>query len=155
VIRNVLTLVSLFNIGFGIWVLIEPRFVIDQLLYWQGSDPYGGNLTPGSFGEMRAMFGGLVLMFGVVTLRALWNPAYAAWLQPLAWCLLGSALARASSLILDGGSRYTFIAATLEATTALLLGVHSQRMLREAEQEYDEDDEEYDDEYEDEDEELT
>jgi hypothetical protein len=76
VIRNVLTLVSLFNIGFGIWVLIEPRFVIDQLLYWQGSDPYGGNLTPGSFGEMRAMFGGLVLMFGVMAMMVILTDGY-------------------------------------------------------------------------------
>jgi hypothetical protein len=156
-IRHLLLLIALGNIGFGIWVMIEPRMVIDQMLEWQGSEPYSGVLSSASLGEMRALMGGLVAMLGVVTLRALWNPAYAAWLQPMAWCYLGTALARGSSLFLDGGSysRYTIISAAIEGGTALLLGVHSQRMLREAEQEFEEDDEEYDEEYEDEDEELA
>jgi len=91
--------------------------------------------------------GGLVTMLGVVTVRALWNPIYATWLQPLAWCYLGTALARASSLLLDGGSfsRYTIICVAIEGSTALLLGIHCQRLLREQEQEQLEDEEDLED----------
>ena len=145
-VRHLLLLVALFNIGFGVWVMIEPRMVIDQMLEWQGSGPYLGELTPATLGEMRAWLGGLITMLGVVTLRALWNPRYASWLQPLAWCYLGTSLARASSLILDSGSfsRYTLLCASVEGATALLLGVHAQRMERQAEEldeDYDEDEE--------------
>ncbi|MGE4632099.1 MAG: hypothetical protein AAEJ47_03595, partial [Planctomycetota bacterium] len=70
-----------------------------------------------------------------------------AWLQPLAWCFLGTSLARLSSLLIDGGfSQYTFAMGLLEATTAWLLGIHSQRQLLALEEEEDEEDEEYDDE---------
>jgi hypothetical protein len=60
----------------------------------------------------------------------------------LAWCYLGTALARASSYLLDGGSfsRYTFICVAIEGSTALLLGIHCQRLLREHEELEDEED---------------
>ena len=76
-IRHLLLLVALGNIGFGVWVMIEPRMVIDQMLEWQGSEPYSGVLSAASLGEMRALMGGLVTMLGVVTVRALWNPTEA------------------------------------------------------------------------------
>ena len=143
-IRHLLLLVALGNIGFGAWVMIEPRMVFDQMLEWQGSEPYSGELSAASLGEIRALLGGLVTMLGVVTVRALWNPIYATWLQPLAWCYLGTALARASSLLLDGNSfaRYTIICVAIEGSTALLLGVHCQRLLREQDEEDLEDSEE-------------
>lgn len=147
-VRYLLIAISLGNLGFGAWMMVDPSGVIEWMMRIQESDPYTGAFSPASLGEFRA-YSGLIMMLGVVTLRALWNPIYAAWLQPLAWCFLGISLARMSSLILDGEfSRYTFVTGLVEATVAFLLGVHAQRMQQELEQEELEDFEEMDEEYE-------
>ena len=149
-VRYLLVAISLVNIGSGAWMMFDPYWVIEWVLNFQGSEPYTGTLEPASLGEFRAL-SGLVTMLGVVTLRALWSPNYASWLQPLAWCFLGISLARLSSLILDGFSIYTLVGGILEATVAFLLGVHSQRMQQKMDEE-DEDEDFEDEEYEDEEE---
>lgn len=144
-IRNLLAVIAIFNIGFGIWMMADPVGVIAWMLEIQGSGAYEGELSLASLGEFRAL-SGLITMLGVVTLRALWSPEFASWLQPLAWCFLGISLARFSSLLMDGGfSQYTFAMGSLEAATAWLLGVHCQRMQREL-NEAEIDDDEYDEE---------
>jgi hypothetical protein len=143
VIRNLLAVIAVINIGGGVWMLVDPQGVISWVLEVQGSGAYEGELSLASLGELRAV-SGLITMLGVVILRALWSLEFASWLQPLAWCFLGISLARLSSLLLEGGfSTYTFAMGLIEATTAWLLGIHSQRQLLALEEE---DDEEYDDE---------
>ncbi len=147
-IRNLLAVIAVINIGGGVWMLVDPQGVISWVLEVQGSGAYEGELSLASLGELRAV-SGLITMLGVVILRALWSLEFAAWLQPLAWCFLGISLARLSSLLLEGGfSPYTFGMGLIEATTAWLLGIHSQRQLLALEEE---DDEEYDDEEDEED----
>ena len=127
-----LTLISIFNVGFGLWVMLDPVQVMEMMLTWQSPDPVqlsSDMVQPATIGEFRALLGGLILSLGLVTLRCLWSPAYAIWLQPLAWCFLGLALARFSSLMLDGISTYTIVAASIEVVTAWALGVHAQRLL--------------------------
>lgn len=144
-VRTLLIVFGLINIGFGAWMMFDPYGVINWILQQQGSDLYEGTFQPASLGEFRAI-SGLITMLGALTLRALWNPVYASWLQPLAWCFLGVSMARLSSLLIDGPfSIYTFVAGLTEATFAFLLGVHSQRLQRELDQE-EIDDEEYDEE---------
>lgn len=127
-----LTLVSIFNVGFGLWVMLDPVQVMEMMLIWQTPGnpvlPDPEAIQPATIGEFRALLGGLIMSLGLVTLRCLWSPSYAVWLQPLAWCFLGLALARFSSLMLDGISTYTIVAATVEVATAWTLGVHAQRM---------------------------
>ena len=127
-----LTLISIFNVGFGLWVMLDPVQVMEMMLTWQSPDPVqlsSDMVQPATIGEFRALLGGLILSLGLVTLRCLWSPSYAIWLQPLAWCFLGLALARFSSLMLDGISTYTIVAASIEVVTAWALGVHAQRLL--------------------------
>lgn len=127
-----LTLISIFNVGFGLWVMLDPVQVMEMMLTWQSPDPVqlsSDMVQPATIGEFRALLGGLILSLGLVTLRCLWSPSYAVWLQPLAWCFLGLALARFSSLMLDGISTYTIVAASIEVVTAWALGVHAQRLL--------------------------
>ena len=148
-VRYLLIVFACANIGFGAWMMFDPYGVLNWMLEFQGSDRYQGTLQPASLGEFRAL-SGLVTMLGVITLRALWTPIYSSWLQPLAWCFLGVSLARLSSLFIDGSfSIYTFVAGLVEATFAFLLGIHSQRMQRELDEE-EIDEEEYDEEYEEE-----
>ena len=145
-IRNLLAVIAVINIGGGLWMMVDPPGVIEWFLQVQGSGAYDGELSLATLGEFRAL-SGLIIMLGVVVLRALWSLEFAAWLQPLAWCFLGTSLARLSSLLIDGGfSQYTFAMGLLEAITAWLLGIHSQRQLLALEEEEDEEDEEYDDE---------
>ncbi len=135
-IRQLLAIISVFNIGFGLWAMFDPLHAMEWMLNWQNSaTPDGGAIQPATIGEFRAIFGGLILALGMVTLRCLWSPSYAAWLQPLAWCYLGLALARLSSLLLDGISNYTMICASVEVAAAWMLGVHAQRMQAFAEEE--------------------
>ena len=115
--------------------MIDPVTVMEWMLEMQNSAlPDRGEIQPATLGEFRALLGGLVLALGLVTLRSLWSPAYAQWMQPLAWCFLGLALARFSSLLLDGVSNYTIIAASAEVVTAWMLGVHAQRLQSSGEQ---------------------
>ena len=121
--------ISIFNVAFGLWVMVDPIAVMAWMLEMQNSSiPNRGEIQPATLGEFRALLGGLVLALGLVTLRSLWSPSYAAWLQPLAWCFLGLVLARFSSLLIDGVSNYTIIAASAEVATAWMLGVHAQRL---------------------------
>ena len=146
-VRNLLAVIAVLNIGGGLWMMVDPPGVIEWFLQVQESGAYDGELSRATLGEFRAL-SGLIVMLGVVVLRALWSLEFAAWLQPLAWCFLGISLARLSSLLLDGVSPYTFGMGLLEAATAWLLGIHSQRQLLALEEE---DDEEYDDEEDEED----
>jgi hypothetical protein len=127
-----LTLVSLFNVGFGLWVMLDPVQVMEMMLTWQTPGtavlPDRDLIQPATIGEFRALLGGLILALGLVTLRCLRSPEYAIWLQPLAWVFLGLALARFSSLMLDGISTYTIVAASIEVATAWALGVQAQRL---------------------------
>ena len=128
-----LTLISIFNVGFGLWVMLDPVQVMEMMLTWQTPEnpllPDREAIQPATIGEFRALLGGLILSLGLVTLRCLWSPSYAIWLQPLAWCFLGLALARFSSLMIDGVSTYTIVVASIEVVTAWALGVHAQRLL--------------------------
>ncbi|NCF55168.1 MAG: DUF4345 domain-containing protein [Planctomycetia bacterium] len=144
-----LTIISVFNVGFGVWALVNPPQVMEMMLEWQGSLSTSlDGVLPATTGEFRAVFGGMFLMLGLTTLRALWSPRYAEWLQPLAWIFLGLALARFSSLIVEGFATYTIVAGTIEVATAWMLGVHAQRLLQLREEGDDHLEEEHEEEYE-------
>ena len=129
--------------------MIDPVQVMLWMLEMQNSAvPPVDAIQPATKGEFRAVLGGLVMTLGLVTLRCLWSPIYAAWLQPLAWCFLGLALGRFSSLLLDGISNYTIVAASAEVATSWMLGVHAQRLLTGQEHEDEElEEEEFEEEF--------
>lgn len=113
VTRGLLTLVGAGNAVFGVWGLIRPAATASML----------GLQVPGSqgLGEVRAVYGGLVLMVGLLTLTAAWRDTGAATLRALSVLFAGLVLGRVLSVVLDGPAAATLAAGAFEAFSAALL----------------------------------
>jgi len=112
--RGVLAALGLINFGFGVLSLVQPQLVAG----WIGFDL----LAPSAFGEMRAVFGGAVMVLGVFFVIASVIERPGPLLGSLTLVFGALALGRAASLAIDGWSFYTVAALALEAGTALLTG---------------------------------
>ena len=113
-LRGILAALGLINFGFGMLALIQPQTVAG----WIGF----GLLAPSAFGEMRAVFGGGVIVVGVFFVMASVIERPAPLLGALMLVFGGLTLGRAASLVIDGWSFYTALALGLEAVTAALAG---------------------------------
>lgn len=76
--------------------------------------------TAGARGEMRAVYGGLVLALGVVMFIALAKAECRQFLLPVALIFAGLVCGRLVSFVADGFSRYTLIIFLIELAAAVL-----------------------------------
>ena len=120
VLRIILYVFALVNAGIGVAALAVPKRIATAIGY---------ELTnSAAFGEMRAVYGGLFLAFGLVIVVALQRHDASAWLMPLGLLYVGLASGRIVSAVLDGAVRYTLIAALVEVLGAALLIYASLRL---------------------------
>ncbi len=110
--KSLVGLLGLGNIGFGLIALLDPPRVAS----WLGLELLGVS----AYGELRAVYGGLVLALGGAMIWGVFGNQ-PSWLAPLALLFGGLVSGRLISLSLDGWSTYTLAAAILEAAGALLL----------------------------------
>ncbi len=108
--RGILTGLGLINFGFGILALAQPQLVAG----WIGFELLG----PGAFGEMRAVFGGAVMVVGVLFIVAGSLAQPRPLLGGLALVFAALSLGRLASLVIDGWSFYTAAAFVFEAASA-------------------------------------
>ena len=110
------------NLAFGAVALVAPGRVAGFIGFEL--------LTPEASGELRAVFGGLVLVLGGLMLGGLRHSEGRAWLRALALVFGGLAFGRMVSLLVDGPNSYTFVALALEALSAVLLALDPRRHRR-------------------------
>lgn len=72
-------------------------------------------MSPAATGEVRAVYGGLLIVLGYLIFLAPSRPDGAAWLRVMGIAFLGLAAGRAVSLAIDGWAAYTAIALAFEA----------------------------------------
>lgn len=104
------------NVLFGLYALAMPAGVA-EMAGWAILEPRGA-------GELRAVYGGLVGALGVM-LAIAWRRRDGSWYEALALGFAGLTLGRLVSLVADGFSTYTVIAAVFEALTAVFLAKSS------------------------------
>jgi hypothetical protein len=112
--RGILAALGLVNFGFGVLSLVQPQLVAG----WIGFEL----LRPSAFGEMRAVFGGAVMILGVLFVIASVISRPAPLLGGLMLVFGALSVGRAVSLAVDGWSFYTVVALALEAVTAGVTG---------------------------------
>ena len=113
VLRVLLYLFALLNAAVGAAALAVPRRLATSIGY---------ELTgTAAYGEMRAVYGGLFLAFGIVVVVALQRPDSGSWLMALGLLYVGLAGGRLVSAVLDGAVRYTLVTALIEVGGAALL----------------------------------
>ena len=106
-------LVAAANVAFGAWSLALPSRAAG-LVGFQLEDAAAS-------GEMRAVYGGLVLGLGLVMGAALRREDGGHWLRAIGLCFLGLVFGRAVSLLADGLTTWNAAALVLEGATAALL----------------------------------
>lgn len=108
-----LWILAVVNIGWGVWAMWASRAAADLL---------GFELKkPSAHGEIRAVYGGLVLGLGVMIVVALQRPDPGEWMLALAIGFLFLTIGRLMSCILDGASPYTLMALGGEGSVTILL----------------------------------
>jgi hypothetical protein len=112
---------GLANLAFGAVALVAPGRIAGLI----GVELLG----PAAQGEIRAVFGGLVLVLGGTMFAALRHPDGPAWLRLLALAFAGLALGRVASLVADGVQTYTLLALLLEAGSAAVLAWDPRRRI--------------------------
>jgi hypothetical protein len=112
-VRALLWLIAAANVLWGVAALLAPRWALGVLAMEA--------LEPHAVGEIRSVFGGLVLALGVLIGIGLWRRDKALWLEALALGFAGLVVGRALSLVLDGVQTYSLLALAGEGLTALLL----------------------------------
>lgn len=112
--KAILAVVALVHIGFGLWGMSAP----DRVAAMFELQP----LTSGALGEIRAVYGGLVVALGVAIGRGAFGGTGARpWLMVAALAYAGLVAGRIVSLALDGASAYTVLALGVEALMAAFL----------------------------------
>ncbi|MEM8882556.1 MAG: DUF4345 family protein [Planctomycetota bacterium] len=105
--RTLLIVLGLINLAWGLFALAQPT----EAASWVGLE----STTAAATGELRALYGGLFVAFGVTLLvRPQWAGA-------VAIAYTGIALTRVLSLFLDGFETFTLTALGVEGFLALLL----------------------------------
>lgn len=112
--RGILAGFGLINFGFGILALAQPQLVAG----WIGFELLG----PSAFGEMRAVFGGAVMVVGVLFIVAGAMARPGPLLGGLTLVFAALSLGRLASLAIDGWSFYTAAVFVLEAASAGVTG---------------------------------
>lgn len=113
VVRALLALIALGNVFFGAFALVAT----DKVAAFIRLMPE----APQAHGEMRAIFGGLVLALAALVAAGAMDPGkYGRWLSAAGLIFAGLALGRVVSLIADGIVTYTLVALVLEGGAAAL-----------------------------------
>ena len=114
-LRTVLLVLALAHLSFGLYGLYAP----EQMA--QVADLEMRSI--GATGEIRSIYGGLMVAFGLAILRgSMGGRVAAAWLRVVALGYTGIAVGRLVSLALDGVSGYTIFAGAFELALAAILG---------------------------------
>ncbi len=112
-VRAILYVLALLNVAWGVFALVRPavagRFV--------GLEPTSAHGT----GELRAVYGALVIAIGLLVGLAARADGGEQWLRALAVMFAAIACGRLVSLAFDGVNGYTLAALGLEGGTAVLL----------------------------------
>ena len=119
VVKTTVALIALANLAFGALAFIAPWRVVRIL-----------DLEPGgraAYGEIRAMYGGMLLGVGVITVMGLWRPS---WLRALSFGWAGLAAGRAVSIFMDGYALSTLSAGFFEGIIAIFLFYASARLAK-------------------------
>jgi hypothetical protein len=113
-LRAILLLVlAAVHFGYGLFALVAP----DRAARWVGLAP----VRPAGRGEIRALYGGLLVAVGVVLAWGLVDPWGPAWYLALGLGFAGLAVGRAASLVVDGVRPYTVVAFVAETLVSVLL----------------------------------
>lgn len=108
-----LWLVAIATLSIGGYGLVEPRSV-GELAHLEPASSAG-------VGELRAIYGGLLLAIGSLMVFVALGRADRSVARVLAWCFWGFALGRLLSLIVEGTHSYTWGTLAFESVTAALL----------------------------------
>lgn len=80
------------HFAFGLWVIVDPL----PLATYVDLQPVGPQATS----ELRAMYGGLIIGFGVIQWRGFWSPSFRpAAIEATGWIFAGVALGRLTGLL--------------------------------------------------------
>lgn len=113
--RVILAVLAVGHMGFGVWALAAPDRVAAMVEM--------SLRTAGATGEVRAVYGGLMLALGLALARGAMGGARAgSWLSVVALGYGGLVLGRAVSLATDGASGYTLLAMAFEALVGAFVG---------------------------------
>ena len=112
--RGLLIAIGLMNFAIGVLALVQPSVIAG----WVGF----GLEAPSAAGEIRAIFGGGVLVLGVLFLVATAMSRPGPLLGALGLVFLGFAVGRVTSLLVDGWSFYTMLAFLAEAAIGAVSG---------------------------------
>ncbi len=108
-----LYMLAVVNMLYGAFALVFPGEAADLVGFELRDDS--------SYGEVRALHGGLVLAIGIVIFEAVRRPAWRRLLDAIGLCFLGLVFGRLISLAVDGFSGYTLTAGAFEVVAASLL----------------------------------
>ncbi len=112
--RGILIAIGLMNFAFGVLAFFQPGIIAG----WVGF----GLEAPSAAGEIRAAFGGGVMVVGVLFLVATAMSRPGPLLGALALVFLGFAVGRVASLLVDGWSFSTLLALVAEAAIGAVSG---------------------------------
>lgn len=112
-VKAVLALIGLFYFGFGVWLLIEPKALLDALAFTSS--------TPDALIEIRAFYGGFELAFGLFLFMSAWKPAWHVPTLSLLSCVLaGVTMGRFIGLYTVGSNEQMMLYTVIEAAMTLL-----------------------------------
>lgn len=109
-LRVLLLLFGALNVAWGLYALARPGPAARLMKLVPEA--------PAARGEIRAVYGGLVLALGALMIAAPWSPHGRGWLLAFSCAFAALAVGRVLSLLLDGLSPYTGAAAALEGLAA-------------------------------------
>jgi len=113
-LKMLLLLLAFGHLLVGAYALSQPQAVAEMMSLEA--------TTPGAVGELRAVFGGLIVALGLMILRgALGGYRGRQWLLAVSLAYFGLVLGRIVSLLMEGLSAHTLTAGALEAGLGVLL----------------------------------
>ncbi len=113
-LKTLLLILALGHLLFGAYALLVP----DAAARIVSLQP----MTPGATGEIRAIFGGLIVGMGLVIVRgAVGGDRGKQWLLAASVAYFGLVLGRIVSLVLDGAVAHTLMAGAFEGLLGVLL----------------------------------
>ena len=119
VVKTTVALIALANLAWGGLAFVAPWRAARLLDFEPGGRA--------AYGEIRAMYGGLLLGVGVITVMGLWRPS---WLRALSFGWAGLAAGRVISIFMDGYALATLSAGFFEGIIAVFLFYASTKLAK-------------------------
>jgi hypothetical protein len=111
--KPLLFLLAVANVVWGMFAIAQPIRAGEFVRLYP--------MSPAATGEVRAVYGGLLIVLGYLMFLAPGRPEGAAWLRAMGFAFLGLVAGRGASLALDGWANYTVAALAFEAASGGLL----------------------------------